>query len=225
LKPAHASALAASSRAALAWLAAAPALGDMYLAGSAALALYLDHRPVVNLDWMTASNRLLPADRRSLLAELLTGDPQTRVETARDGYLHVTSGGVALKFFYYPYPLVEPEQQFGGLCVAGLLDLALMKLGAIISRGTKRDFVDFYLLSRTLSLDTILERAGDKFGHVRDFPLQALKGLTDTSLTAGEPMPRLRAVLAWETVRDTLAEEVRAQAAARFGATAGPSAE
>jgi hypothetical protein len=226
LTPAHPSALAAPSREALAWLAAAPALGDMYLAGSAALALYLDHRPVINLDWMTASNRLLAADRRSLLAQLLAGDPQTRVETARDGYLHVASGrGVALKFFYYPYPLVEPEQRFGGLCVAGLLDLALMKLGAIISRGTKRDFTDFYLLSRTLPLDTILERAGDKFGHVRDFPLQALKGLTDFSLTAGEPMPRLRAALAWETVRDTLTAEVRAQAAVRFGAAAEPSAE
>jgi hypothetical protein len=226
LSLAHPSALAEASQAALARLAAEPAMGDMYLAGSAALALYLDHRPVINLDWMTASNRLLPADRRSLLSQLLVCDPETRVETARDGYLHVTNGhGVALKFFYYPYPLIEPEQEFRGVWVAALLDLALMKLGAIISRGTKRDFVDFYLLSRAMSLDAILGRSSDKFGHVRDFPLQALKGLTDFSVAVGEPMPRLRAEISWDTVRDSLAREVRAAAAARFEAATEAATE
>jgi len=193
-------------------LPAVAAMTDMYLAGSAALALYLDHRPVVNLDWMSGGNRLRPADRRDLLEQLLASDPETRVETARDGYLHARSGdGVALKFFYYPYPLIEPEEPLGSLWVGSALDLALMKLGAIISRGTKRDFVDFYLLTRSLPLAEILGRAPDKFGHVRDFPLQALKGLADDSLTIGEPMPRLNENLDWTALRATLAREVRAQ--------------
>lgn len=223
---AHADALAPASRAALRRLAAVPALGDMYLAGSAALALYLGHRPVTNLDWMTASNRLLAADRRDLLEALLAGDGELRVETARDGYLYARTGdGVGLKFFYYPYPLIASEQELHGLWVASLVDLALMKLGAIISRGTKRDFVDFYLLSRVMTLEAVLERASDKFGHVHDFPLQALKGLADDSLTAGEPMPRLRTELSWATVRDTLAREVRTAAEARFGVAVGPASE
>lgn len=216
LSPVHRSALAQSSQSVLARLPAVPSMTDMYLAGSAALALYLDHRPVVNLDWMSAGNRLLPADRRDLLQALVAGDPETRVETARDGYLHVLTGnGVALKFFYYPYPLVETEEALGDLWVASALDLALMKLGAIISRGTKRDFVDFYLLTRVLPLENILERSADKFGHVRDFSLQALKGLADDSLTAGEPMPRLNDELDWVSVRAKLTEEVRS--ASRVG--------
>ena len=67
-----------------------------------------------------------------------------------------------------------------------------MKLGAIISRGTRRDFVDLYLLCRELPLADLLARAEDKFGHVRDFPLQALKGLADLSQVEGEPMPTPR---------------------------------
>ena len=218
LKPTRTEVLAESSRAALARLADVPALADAYLAGSAGLALYLGHRPVANLDWMCAGNRLEPADRRDLLQALLSVDEATRVETARDGFLHVRTGdGVGLKFFYYPYPLIAPEEPLGDLWVASILDLALMKLGAIISRGTKRDFVDFYLLTRELPLAEILRRAGDKFGHVRDLPLQALKGLADDSLTGGEPMPRLTEPLDWATVRATLDAETRAAGRRELG--------
>lgn len=223
LKPERSSALSPAAARALADLARCPPLAEMYLAGSAALALYLGHRAVDGLDWMAAGNRLLPADRRDLLRELLAVDPATLVETARDGYLFVRNGaGVAIKFFHYPYPLVDSEREVDGLLVASALDLALMKLGAIISRGTRRDFVDFYLLSRHLPLADVLDRAGDKYGHVRDFPLQALKGLADFSQVAGEPMPRLATDLDWDAVRAALEEEVRAVAGARFGiATAG----
>jgi len=215
---AHPNALEPSSLELLERLRSLTALDDMYLAGSAALALYLDHRPVSSLDWMSATCRLQPPDRRDLLQDLLALDPDARVETARDGFLFVRSGaGVGLKFFYYPYPLIDPEEELDGLWVASALDLALMKLGAIISRGTRRDFVDFYLLSRKLDLDEILDRSGEKFGHVLDFPLQALKGLVDFSLIEGEPLPRLNSALDWAGVRTTLESEARCAALNRLG--------
>jgi hypothetical protein len=92
-----------------------------------------------------------------------------------------------------------------------------MKIAAIISRAARRDFVDLYLLCRQLSLEDLLERAGDKFGHVRDFPLQALKGLADLSQIAGEPMPRLALPLEWEEVEAWLREEVRRLGRERVG--------
>src|SRR5829696_3839284 len=90
-----------------------------------------------------------------------------------------------------PTPLVKPFEDLAGLTVASAVDLGLMKLGAIISRGSRRDFVDLYLLCRQLPLADLLHASEDKFGHVRDFPLQALKGLADLSEVEGEPMPRL----------------------------------
>lgn len=191
---------------------------DFYLAGSAALALYTGHRPVADLDLMTNANRLTSPERRDLLGALLAQDPGTEVETARDGYLYVRSGGGGgVRFFYYPYPLVHPFEDFAGLAVASAVDLGLMKLGAIISRGTRRDFVDLYLLCRRLPLATLLDLAEDKFGHVRDFPLQALKGLADTSEAAGEPMPRLAVPLDWSEVEAWLQAEVRELGRARVG--------
>jgi len=190
---------------------------EFYLAGSAALALYTGHRLVRDLDLMSNANRLAPPERRDLLADLVELEPTTEVETARDGYLFARVGGVGLRLFYYPYPLVDPFADLNGLAVVSAADLGLMKLAAIISRGTRRDFVDLYLLCRTLPLADLLARAEDKFGHVRDFPLQALKGLADLSLVEGEPMPTLAAPLAWEEVEAWARSEVRTLGRARAG--------
>lgn len=176
-------------------------MDEAYLAGSAALTLYLAHRRVFSLDLMTASNRLAAADRRDLLQRLLELDPEARVETARDGYLYARTGrGVALRWFYYPYPLIESEREIDGVWVASPLDLGLMKLGAIISRGTRRDFADLYLLCRALPLEELIDRAPEKFGHVRDFPVQALKALTDFSMASGGSLGQLSEPLDWSTV-------------------------
>ncbi|HEV7517901.1 MAG TPA: nucleotidyl transferase AbiEii/AbiGii toxin family protein [Thermoanaerobaculia bacterium] len=216
----HPEALAPAAQELLGQLASRPWAEELYLAGSAALALHLGHRPVRDLDLMSGTNRLNSPERRDLLGELLTLDPGTQVETARDGYLFARLGGVGLRFYYYPYPLVDPVENFGGLAglaVASLADLGLMKLGAIISRGTRRDFVDLFLLCRELPLADLLGRAGDKFGHVRDFPLQALKGLADLSQVEGEPMPRLARPLEWGEVEAWLREEVRRLGRERVG--------
>jgi hypothetical protein len=213
----HPESLSPRSQELLARLAPRAWAEDFYLAGSAALALYVGHRPVTDLDLMGNANRLTSPERRDLLQDLLAVAPDTEVETARDGYLFVRANGVGLRFFYYPYPLVHPFEDFAGLAVASAVDLGLMKLGAIISRGTRRDFVDLHLLCRQLPLETLLDLAEDKFGHVRDFPLQALKGLADLSQIEGDPMPHLAVPLEWEEVETWLKTEVREMGRARAG--------
>ncbi len=211
------SSLSAAARELLPRLAARPWSEEFYLAGSAALALHTCHRPVSDLDLMSNANRLTPPERRDLLAELLAVDPGTEVETARDGYLFAHLGDVGLRLFYYPYPLVRPFEDAAGLAVASAADLGLMKLGAIISRASRRDFVDLYLLCRELPLAALFDLAEDKFGHVRDFPLQALKGLADLSEIEGEPMPRLAAPLEWSEVEEWLRAQVREMGRDRVG--------
>jgi len=213
----HLESLAPRSQELLARLAPLPWVEDFYLAGSAALALYTGHRPVTDLDLMSNANRLTSPDRRDLLSRLLALDPGTEVETARDGYLFVRLGGVGMRLFYYPYPLVQPFADLASLAVISAADLGLMKLGAIISRASRRDFVDLYLLCRELPLAGLLHLAEDKFGHVRDFPLQALKGLADLTGIEGDPMPRLAVPLEWEEVEAWLRAQVRELGRERAG--------
>jgi hypothetical protein len=220
LAPTHADALAGESDALLARLAAPLAAAELYLAGSAALALYLGHRRVRDLDLMAIANRLSPPERRDLLQALLAVEPMLRVETARDGLLALRGpDAVALRLHYYPYPLVSPPAERHGLEVASAQDLGLMKLGALISRGTRRDFVDLYLLCRRLPLPELLAVAPDKFGHVGDFALQALKALADHSEAAGEPMPpALAAPLDWAEVAAWSLAQARMLGAEHVGA-------
>jgi len=225
LSLAHPEALAPATQAALRRLGERPWSEAFYLAGSAALALYLGHRPVRDLDLMTGTNRLTGPERRDILADLLAAgfsesenSAAVQVETARDGYLFARlPGNVGLRLFYYPYPLIDPCEVFNGVEVASATDLGLMKLAAIISRAGRRDFVDLHLLCRELPLPDLLDRAAEKFGHVRDFPLQALKGLADLSEIDGEPMPRLTLLLAWEEVEGWLLSEVHRLGRAHVG--------
>ena len=218
LEPAHLDALAEPARALLPRLSGRYWSDDVYLAGSAGLTLYLAHREVHALDLMSAGNRLAPPDRRDLLHDLLEIEPGTRVETARDGFLYTrTPAGVALRFFYYPYPLIDPESEVEGLPLASRVDLGLMKLGAVISRGTRKDFADLYLLARELPLEELLARSQEKFGHVRDFSVQALKGLTDFSMIDGGTMGQLREPLDWNEVESWFRGQARELARRRFG--------
>jgi hypothetical protein len=189
---------------------------EAYLAGSAALSLYIGHRRVRDLDFMSASQRLRAAERRDLLGDLLAVEASTRVETARDGFLYLRVDGRAVRFYYYPYPLVDPLEMHRGFGVASAVDLGLMKLGALISRGARRDFIDIFLLSRLIPLSTLLDRAGQKFGHVRDFPLQALKALTDLDLARSEPMPHLDVQIEWDEIEAWIKTEIRDLARSRI---------
>jgi hypothetical protein len=79
-----------------------------------------------------------------------------------------------MSFIGYDYPLVEPTvpwPQFG-LRLAGLDDIACMKLSAIVSRGSRKDFIDLhYLIRHFHPLGEYLEKYKKKYrncdiGHV-----------------------------------------------------------
>lgn len=217
LTPERGDVLAGEARAWVGRVAGQPWGTAFYLAGSAALALYLGHRRIRDLDLMSATSRLTSPERRDLLAALKGLDPRFEVETAQDGYLYGRGDDrVALKLFYYPYAAIAPDRTYDGLAVASIADLGAMKLAALIARGARRDFVDLYLLCRRLPLAELLAAAAAKFGHVRDVAVQALKALADRELAREDPMPELLEPVRWEEVEHWADRVVRDDARRRF---------
>ena len=105
LKIRYPESLAPEARSLLAHLTDFRWAADAYLAGSAALALYLGHRPIRDLDLMSPVQRLRSIDRRDILEELLESDPACRVETARDGFLYTRmNGGGRSQVLLLPLP-------------------------------------------------------------------------------------------------------------------------
>jgi predicted nucleotidyltransferase component of viral defense system len=175
-----------------------------YLGGGTAIALRLGHRFSQDFDWFTPDK----FDEPLRLAEDLrasgvdfSGDevaPQTLY-----GRVH----GTRVTFFQYPYsPLRKPRtwRDFG--CrVADLDDLAAMKLLALGQRGSKKDFVDLYVLCREHApLGRLMKMYERKYRLRADRHL--LNSLVYFQDADREAMPAMRRKVRWPEIKDAFRE-------------------
>jgi hypothetical protein len=198
--------LSLTTRRNLAQVAGTALAGQFYLAGGTAVALHLGHRQSFDLDFFTPE-RGFPADLpRRELAHL--GELAILNETA--GTFVGTLDGGQVSFFVYPYPLLETPVAFEGVQVAGLPDLAAMKLDAISSRGTKRDFVDLYQISQDVfSLRETIACFERKYAGVHYSMFHLLKSLHYFEDAEPDPMPKMLKPLDWAEVKRFFEREVR----------------
>jgi hypothetical protein len=189
-------------------LAAAGITRDFYLAGGTGLALLVGHRRSVDCDWFSRANRLGFDERRALVATLHRVPAWTLVE-AKNGTLHGRVGRVRVSFFHYPEPLVSPLVRQGPVRIASLPDIGLMKLGAIIGRGSRKDFIDLYAVCQRLPLPRLLALAPKKFKESGDFTLQALKALGCFEDADRDPPVVTPTPVAWDKVKAFFIREVQ----------------
>ncbi len=181
---------------------------DFYLAGGTGLALLLGHRRSVDLDLFSRTNRLDFQGRRALLARL-ERLPRWRLIEAKDGTVYGQVGRVRVSFFWYPQPLVKPLIRHERVPVAALEDIGVMKLGAIIGRGARKDFIDLYAICQRLPLSRLLAFGSQKFRHARDFRLQALKALCFFEDADRDPPAVMLSPVDWDQVKRFFTREVR----------------
>jgi len=170
---------------------------DFYLAGGTALAFQLGHRISVDLDFMSATFE----DPEDLLR--LLRDRRLKFETTliSKGTLYLDVDGVQVSFFAYRYPMLAPliRPSDGLLPLAHPDDIAAMKLAAITSRGSRKDFIDLWCLIREgCSLDSCLGLFRRKYssrdiGHV----IRSLTYFDDADL---DPEPRMLIKVSWEQI-------------------------
>lgn len=184
------------------------AADGFYLAGGTAIALHLGHRRSVDLDWFL--ERRIP-DPLRLSEEIRDGGIPFVTGQVSRGTLYGTVYGVRVSFLEFRYRMLDPLVAWRdfGCRLAGLRDLACMKLSAIAQRGSKKDFVDLFALGRNgFSLPDMLEWYRVKFGvedigHVR----YALAYFDDADV---ERMPRMIWKVDWKEIKRTVTAWVRA---------------
>ncbi len=192
----HGEAIAAPSEATLRLLRDASLLDHFYLAGGTALALQFGHRLSQDLDFFTADL----FDEQSLIQTLQTLEDFSLVAEAPHT-LHTTIQGSRVTYLGYTYPLLFPFLRFLDVAVADPRDIACMKVSAIASRGTKRDFVDLYVSAQRFGLAKILEWFDRKYAQTHHNKLHLLKSLTFFDDAEKDPMPRMLVLLDWEDVK------------------------
>jgi predicted nucleotidyltransferase component of viral defense system len=179
---------------------------DFYLAGGTALALLEGHRVSVDLDLFSPSFDDPEAVQMTL--EKVHPDAVMTSMSPRTLYLQVQDTQVSL--FGYSYPLVasllRPDDSL--LPLASREDIAAMKLAAIASRGSRKDFIDLWLLAtRYWPLSDCLELYRKKYaardiGHV-------VRSLTYFDDADEEPPLRLLIDVDWEEIKLDLVGRVR----------------
>ncbi|MDN5343939.1 MAG: hypothetical protein PWQ18_50 [Clostridia bacterium] len=189
---------------ALELLSSAGILQDFYLAGGTALALHLGHRLSEDLGFFSpASIDTLMLKQR--LDEL--GDFQLLEE--KWGTLHGIFQETKVSFLYYKYPLLLAPVVFKGCPVAMPEDIAPMKIEAIASRGSKKDFFDLYFITREIAgLQHCLDFYRRKFTEVNFNLYHVLKSLTYFADAEKKKDPVLLRRVSWDGVKVYFVESV-----------------
>lgn len=107
-----------------------------YLAGGSALALHLEHRISVDLDFFTPKSFSV-----SDLGQRLGQVGNFAQEQRKKDTLLGTLDQVKVSFFRYLYPLINPNENILNTSIASVPDIGAMKLEAIGMRGK----IGFYL--------------------------------------------------------------------------------
>jgi Nucleotidyl transferase AbiEii toxin, Type IV TA system len=180
-----------------------PSLRDFYLAGGTALALHRGHRRSVDLDFFSAKT----FDEDQLIASL-QDTPDLAVVSKSPQTLHLHVAGTKISLIGYNYPLLFPLAEFQGIMVADLRDIACMKLSTLASRGSRRDFVDLYVVAQQYGLAHVIELFQQKFAHANYNLLHVRKSLVYFVDAEKEPMPDMLVPLSWGEVKDFFLAEV-----------------
>lgn len=186
-------------------------LDRFYLAGGTGLALQIGHRFSEDLDLFSEGDPLDAASRQVILRSMTRefGAGNVSVEMEKEGTLVVLLDGGSTSLFHYPYPLMAPLLTLEArIRTAALVEIGLMKVAAIIGKGSKRDFVDLYFVTAEVPLDTLLGLAAKKYPQAHDFSLQALKALAYFEDADRDPPLQLIRPVEWEEVKTYFKKEV-----------------
>jgi predicted nucleotidyltransferase component of viral defense system len=179
---------------------------DFYLAGGTSLALLEGHRVSMDLDLFSPSFDD-PEAAQMMIEEV---HPEAVMTSISPRTLYLQVQGTTVSLFGYSYPLVasliRPDDSL--LPLASREDIAAMKLAAIASRGSRKDFVDLWLLAtRYWSLSDCLDLYREKFA-ARDFG-HVVRSLTYFDDADEEPPLRLLIDVDWEEIKRDLVSGVR----------------
>lgn len=199
----HREVIPASTEATLLALREAKLLDGFYLAGGTGLALQTGHRISLDLDFFAPEH----FDEDAFLQRLQMLDGFALA--ARAPYtLHATIQETKVSFLGYAYPILFPANPFLGVAIADPRDIACMKVSAIASRGTKRDFIDLYVTAQNYGLTEILHLFDQKFVKTHYSRIHTLKSLTFFTDAEKDPMPHILGTLDWGTVKQFFLREV-----------------
>ena len=184
-------------------LAAMPELANMRLVGGTALALQYGHRQSIDLDFFSACT--ISIDQIESVCKKLG---ECTIFNRTEHIIQLTIDQIKVDFVDYTgYQWIDEPIVASGVTLASDKDIAAMKINAIINRGTKKDFIDLYVLLKHYSLSQILDFYHKKYPNFSDY--RALMSLTYFEDAETQSMPKMFIPNTWEEMKDAIIENVK----------------
>ncbi len=177
------------------------------LAGGTALALQLGHRISYDLDFFTTQD----FQTESVISDIRSTGSAFQIITAEEGTLIAEVGGIKISLLKYDYGFLEKPIIYKKVRIAGLLDIASMKVIAISQRGTKRDFVDLFVILQGIPFHKIAGHMTRRFGRERINPVHIGKSLVYFPDADSDPEPAYikKRNMDWEKIKSFFRGHVR----------------
>ncbi len=185
-------------------LASQPELSQTRLVGGTALALQYGHRQSIDLDFFG----VLPEDKEELL-EMMSRVGNMIVTNRTKMIVQAVINQVKVDFVDYSrYPWIDEPVQGDGFVLASDKDIAAMKVNAIIGRGTRKDFIDLYVLLQHYSLTEIMAYYKQKYPEFSEY--RALLSMTYFEDAEMQDMPKMFIDTSWEEMKKAIIKAVEA---------------
>lgn len=182
-----------------------PDIQNFYLTGGTALSLLLGHRESEDLDFFTESS-FQPTLLQQKLLQLGTLE-NLQVD---QGTLNLFVNKVKLQFLYYPYNLLEKLIPWNGINLSSMIDIACTKLITISMRGSKKDFIDLYVILQQMTLKELFAKLDKKYTKVQYNHPHIVKSLVYFKDADNQPMPRMHKDFSWEDIKHSMVKQVKA---------------
>jgi predicted nucleotidyltransferase component of viral defense system len=173
------------------------------LVGGTALALLLGHRLSVDLDFFGK----IEGDTETIGTHLLGKGFDVKWESNTETIHIYVINGIKVDIVNYFYSWIEDVIVEDNIRLAGLKDIAAMKISAITNRGSKKDFIDIYFLLNHFSMEEIMQFYLDKYPNGSSF--LSYKSLTYFDDAEPQVMPKMLIPTKWEDVKAKIADEVK----------------
>lgn len=180
-----------------------PEMKGFRLVGGTALALQYGHRQSVDLDFFGS-----PTVSQEDTIDVLSSLGNITIHNRTDKILQVVLRGIKVDVIDYSrYGWIDPPVVDDGIVLASPRDIAAMKINAIEGRGSRKDFVDIYMLLQHYTLSELLDFYSMKYPNYSIF--RALLSLTYFDDAETQAMPKMFIPQTWEEIKAYISDKVK----------------
>lgn len=176
---------------------------DFRLVGGTALALQYGHRQSVDLDFFGT-----PSVPQEDIIDMLSSLGQIVVLNRTDKILQVVLKGIKVDVIDHGrYKWIDTPVEESGIILASPKDIAAMKINAVEGRGSRKDFIDIYMLLQHYSLGDLLDFYAQKYPNHSVF--RALLSLSYFDDAEAQAMPKMFISETWEEMKSLISEKIK----------------